>query len=91
MHIQALLWLTTAVLAANAIRIIQANDDGWAELYARSFHDELLSAGHDAVLSCPADNKSGTGKSATWHGRSRSLIADRMHVDPELISARRLD
>ncbi|PKS08193.1 hypothetical protein jhhlp_005469 [Lomentospora prolificans] len=42
-------------------RIIQSNDDGWAELYVRSFHDSLNAAGHDVILSCPAENKSGTG------------------------------
>ncbi|KAK4209923.1 5'/3'-nucleotidase sure [Rhypophila decipiens] len=45
---------------AQGIRIIQSNDDGWAELYVRSFHDFLLAAGHDVVLSAPAENKSGT-------------------------------
>ena len=46
-----------------AVRIIQSNDDGWAELYLRSFHDALIDAGHDAVVSAPADDKSGTGES----------------------------
>jgi broad specificity polyphosphatase/5'/3'-nucleotidase SurE len=49
-------------LAAQGIRIVQSNDDGWAELYVRSFHDALEDAGHDAVLSAPAENKSGTSK-----------------------------
>ncbi|KAJ3479057.1 hypothetical protein NLG97_g8416 [Lecanicillium saksenae] len=47
-------------LAVQGIRIVQGNDDGWAELYARSFHDALRASGHDAVLSCPAENKSGS-------------------------------
>ncbi|KAL2195321.1 survival protein sure-likephosphatase/nucleotidase-like protein [Corynascus similis CBS 632.67] len=55
---------TLAVLApalgTHGIRIIQSNDDGWAEQYARSFHDALIASGHDAVLSAPAENKSGT-------------------------------
>ncbi|CAI4214315.1 unnamed protein product [Parascedosporium putredinis] len=46
--------------AGLSARIIQSNDDGWAELYVRSFHDSLVAAGHDVILSCPADNKSGT-------------------------------
>jgi 5'/3'-nucleotidase SurE len=50
-----------AVLSAQGARILQSNDDGWAELYVRSFHDALNEAGHDVVLSAPADNKSGTG------------------------------
>jgi hypothetical protein len=52
-----------AVLApglASCVRIIQSNDDGWAELYLRAFHDALLASGHDAVVSAPAENKSGT-------------------------------
>jgi broad specificity polyphosphatase/5'/3'-nucleotidase SurE len=49
-------------LAVQAIRIIQSNDDGWAESYARSLHSALVGAGHDVVLSAPAENKSGTGK-----------------------------
>ncbi|KAG6355184.1 hypothetical protein INS49_004265 [Diaporthe citri] len=50
-----------AVTGCQGIRIIQSNDDGWAELYLRSFHDSLLSGGHDAVVSAPADNQSGRG------------------------------
>ncbi|KAH7028778.1 survival protein sure-likephosphatase/nucleotidase-like protein [Microdochium trichocladiopsis] len=56
--------LALAALAASsteAIRILQTNDDGWAELYLRSFHDALGAAGHDAVVSAPAENQSGTG------------------------------
>jgi broad specificity polyphosphatase/5'/3'-nucleotidase SurE len=54
--------LASAVtLGAHALRIMQSNDDGWAELYLRSFHDALLASGHDAVLSGPAENRSGTG------------------------------
>ncbi|KXJ89966.1 survival protein sure-likephosphatase/nucleotidase-like protein [Microdochium bolleyi] len=56
--------LALAALAASstqAIRILQTNDDGWAELYLRSLHDSLRAAGHDAVVSAPAENQSGTG------------------------------
>ncbi|KAK4139888.1 survival protein sure-like phosphatase/nucleotidase [Dichotomopilus funicola] len=62
MRAEGLLAVLSAV-GANGIRIIQANDDGWAEQYARSFHNGLIAAGHDAVLSAPAENKSGTGSS----------------------------
>lgn len=57
-------FLKTALVAALGIRasrgakVIQANDDGWAELYIRSFHDALMEDGHDAVISAPADNES---------------------------------
>lgn len=50
-------------LAAQGARIVQSNDDGWAELYIRSFNDALIAAGHDVVLSAPAEDQSGTGKS----------------------------
>ncbi|KAI0484195.1 sure-like protein [Xylariaceae sp. FL0804] len=43
------------------VRILQGNDDGWAELYIRSFNDALNDAGYDVVLSAPADNESGRG------------------------------
>ncbi|KAL2123645.1 hypothetical protein VTJ04DRAFT_10 [Mycothermus thermophilus] len=52
--------LLLPALSAHGIRIIQSNDDGWAELYVRSFHEALLASGHDAVLSAPAENKSAT-------------------------------
>ncbi|KAH7304756.1 survival protein sure-like phosphatase/nucleotidase [Stachybotrys elegans] len=45
---------------AQAIRIVQSNDDGWAELFLRSFNDALQATGHEAVVSAPAENKSGT-------------------------------
>ncbi|KAL0933485.1 5 3 -nucleotidase family protein [Colletotrichum truncatum] len=53
--------LLAQVLAVQSIRIIQSNDDGWAELYARSFNDALKASGHDVLLSAPAENKSGSG------------------------------
>ncbi|KAI9149504.1 Acid phosphatase [Paramyrothecium foliicola] len=52
--------LALQVLAVQAIRIVQSNDDGWAELYLRSFNDALRASGHNVVVSAPADNKSGT-------------------------------
>ncbi|KAK0647193.1 survival protein sure-likephosphatase/nucleotidase-like protein [Cercophora newfieldiana] len=53
--------VSAATLGAHGLRVIQSNDDGWAELYVRSFHDALLASGHNAVLSGPAENRSGTG------------------------------
>ncbi len=50
------------ILGAQGARILQSNDDGWAELYIRSLNGALNAAGHDVVLSAPADNGSGTGK-----------------------------
>ncbi|SPO05388.1 related to acid phosphatase precursor [Cephalotrichum gorgonifer] len=48
------------VIGTQAVRIIQSNDDGWAELNVRTLHDALNGAGYDVVLSGPAENKSGT-------------------------------
>ncbi|GAB1193916.1 hypothetical protein APSETT444_003153 [Aspergillus pseudonomiae] len=55
--------LTLAVLplAAQAVNIISANDDGWAEKNIRTLYDTLTAAGHSVVISAPAENKSGTG------------------------------
>lgn len=58
----ALLALEVLFITSRAVRIVQGNDDGWAELYTRSFNDALRSSGHDVVLSAPAENQSGTGK-----------------------------
>ncbi|KAF3798359.1 hypothetical protein GCG54_00009635 [Colletotrichum gloeosporioides] len=55
--------LLAQALAVQSIRIIQSNDDGWAELYARSFNQALKSSGHNVLLSAPAENKSGSGSS----------------------------
>ncbi|OHE95125.1 5'/3'-nucleotidase SurE [Colletotrichum orchidophilum] len=52
--------LLTQALAVQAVRIVQSNDDGWAELYIRSFNDALRASGHDVLLSAPAENKSGS-------------------------------
>lgn len=54
--------LAFAAGGSQAIRIIQSNDDGWAEMNLRAFHDVLIQAGHDAVISSPAENESGKGK-----------------------------
>lgn len=47
-------------LGVKGVRIVQSNDDGWAESYIRTLNDALIEAGHDVVLSAPAENKSGT-------------------------------
>ncbi|KAK0201040.1 sure-like protein [Desarmillaria ectypa] len=44
--------------------IVLTNDDGWAVALVRAQNDALKAAGHDVVLSCPAENKSGTGSSS---------------------------
>ena len=46
------------------VRIIQSNDDGWAEINLRTMFNVLTAAGHEAVLSGPAENQSGKGTQA---------------------------
>jgi len=55
------LLLGAALPLVHGIRIIQSNDDGWAEIQARTFFNSLSAAGHQVVLSGPAENQSGTG------------------------------
>lgn len=62
MRAQLLISALLPALGVQGIRILQSNDDGWAELYIRSLNDALNAAGHDVVLSAPAENKSGSGK-----------------------------
>ncbi|KAH7026674.1 5'/3'-nucleotidase sure family protein [Microdochium trichocladiopsis] len=52
--------LAASSAAAQGVRILQTNDDGWAESYLREMHSSLLAAGHDALVSGPAENQSGT-------------------------------
>lgn len=58
----AVLLAGLGALGAQGVRIIQSNDDGWAESYIRTLNDALIEGGHDVVLSAPAENKSGTSK-----------------------------
>ncbi|KAF2130222.1 sure-like protein [Dothidotthia symphoricarpi CBS 119687] len=53
--------LAVALPLVQGIRIIQSNDDGWAEMNLRTFFDVLSTAGHQVLLSGPAENKSGAG------------------------------
>jgi broad specificity polyphosphatase/5'/3'-nucleotidase SurE len=55
------LFLAAALPLTRGVRIIQSNDDGWSEKNLRVFFDVLNSAGHQVVLSGPAENQSGTG------------------------------
>ncbi|KAI0752162.1 sure-like protein [Fomes fomentarius] len=45
-------------------KIVLTNDDGWAVALIRAQRNALVSSGFDIVLSCPADNRSGTGSSS---------------------------
>lgn len=51
---------------ANATRIVQSNDDGWAVKNIRVLNEALVAAGNDVVLSAPADNESGRGMSKLY-------------------------
>ena len=53
--------LAAALPLAQGIRIVQSNDDGWSEANLRTFFNVLTTAGHQVVLSGPAENQSGTG------------------------------
>ena len=55
------LLVAAALPLAQGIRIVQSNDDGWAETNIRTFFDTLNAAGHQVILSGPAENQSGTG------------------------------
>ncbi|KFA56591.1 hypothetical protein S40293_01188 [Stachybotrys chartarum IBT 40293] len=68
---KAVLVLALQALAVQAVRIVQSNDDGWAELYLRTFNDALRASGHDVIVSAPADNQSGTGNGPTGHNATR--------------------
>ncbi|KZT69472.1 sure-like protein [Daedalea quercina L-15889] len=51
----------SCVSVALARNILLTNDDGWAVAQIRAQYEELTDAGFDVVLSCPAENMSGTG------------------------------
>lgn len=53
--------LAVALPLVQGIRIVQSNDDGWSEANLRTLFNVLDDAGHDVVLSAPAENKSGSG------------------------------
>ena len=48
-------------LAAEAVNIVQSNDDGWAEKDIREFYLSLTDAGLDSIISAPAEDWSGSG------------------------------
>ena len=58
------LLIAAALPLAQGVRIIQSNDDGWSEINLRTFFNVLNSAGHEVVLSGPAENQSGKGTSS---------------------------
>jgi broad specificity polyphosphatase/5'/3'-nucleotidase SurE len=55
------IFIAAALPLVQGVRIIQSNDDGWAEINLRTMFNVLTAAGHEAVLSGPAENQSGKG------------------------------
>ncbi|KZT25036.1 sure-like protein [Neolentinus lepideus HHB14362 ss-1] len=57
--------VATLVVSTNALfpfyNIVLTNDDGWAVAMIRAQNAALKAAGFNVVLSCPAQNESGTG------------------------------
>ncbi|KAK0201035.1 sure-like protein [Desarmillaria ectypa] len=45
-------------------KVVLTNDDGWAVASVRAQNDALKEADYDVILSCPAENESGTGSSS---------------------------
>ncbi|KZT25032.1 survival protein sure-like phosphatase/nucleotidase [Neolentinus lepideus HHB14362 ss-1] len=62
---QSLFSVIILVSGSFATNILLTNDDGWAVAMIRAQNDALKEAGYNVVLSCPAENKSGTGSSTT--------------------------
>nr|POE93379.1 acid phosphatase [Quercus suber] len=62
MHWQTLV-LTLLPIAAAEIKVVLSNDDGWAEINIREFHNSMSQAGLCSFISAPAENQSGTGSS----------------------------
>ncbi|MBW0548087.1 hypothetical protein O181_087802 [Austropuccinia psidii MF-1] len=61
------LFSVTLVIPSNQIKILQGNDDGWAEANIRALYQTLKQAGFQSIISAPAINKSGTGStSSNW-------------------------
>ncbi|PLW24139.1 hypothetical protein PCASD_05745 [Puccinia coronata f. sp. avenae] len=50
--------------ASSSIKILQGNDDGWAECNIRTLYKVLKQRGHQTVISAPVRNKSGSGSSS---------------------------
>lgn len=55
--------MSISVTTAQAINVVQSNDDGWAEINIRQQYESLTSAGFDSFISASAIDRSGTGSS----------------------------
>lgn len=56
---------TWGSLPSSALNIVMSNDDGWAVAQIRAQYSSFNNAGFEVVLSCPAENGSGTGSLST--------------------------
>ena len=81
--------VTTVVLPilAHGSNIIMSNDDGWAEINLRTFYNTLVDAGESAVVSAPAENKSGTG---TFPPKVEVLYLDDLTSSQDLLMGRQM-
>lgn len=77
MAMRLLLFYFATLAAADTARIVQSNDDGWAEMNIRTLNDALVAAGNNVVLSAPADNESGRGKPIynLWNTTQRTFFS----------------
>ncbi|CAH7668475.1 survival protein sure-like phosphatase/nucleotidase [Phakopsora pachyrhizi] len=58
--------------AKQKLKILQGNDDGWAEANIRALYKTITKLGHQSIISSPTENKSGTGKlSRDWKKLSK--------------------
>ncbi|THV02674.1 sure-like protein [Dendrothele bispora CBS 962.96] len=56
--------VTALSFSAHGANIVLTNDDGWATAMIRAQNNALKAAGHNVVLSAPANDESGTGSSS---------------------------
>lgn len=57
----ALISLSALAVPAHALNILLCNDDGVTAANVRALKQQLVAAGHDAIVASPIDNQSGTG------------------------------
>ncbi|KAI0689373.1 survival protein sure-like phosphatase/nucleotidase [Cytidiella melzeri] len=53
--------LALLLVSARTQKIVLTNDDGWAVAQIRAEYEGLTEAGYEVILSCPAQNWSGSG------------------------------
>ena len=76
--------IAAALPLVQGVRIIQSNDDGWAEINLRTMFNVLNAAGHEAVLSGPAENQSGKGTQSMCRMPKLNRLQFQVHLMPHL-------